>query len=299
MSHEPPSQSGPRQHRSLLERLSVIFHTPTREDFIDTLHEANEQKLIDDNALQMMEGVMRFSNLRACDLMVPRSQIQFVDLSEPQQEWLPRMVETEHSRFPVIADGDRDNILGILHAKVLLHLLVDPNFQAKEHLRAVKYIPESMPLDELLRDFKLERNHMAIVVDEFGCVSGLITIEDVLEQIVGEIDDEFDEVDEDADNILEDAKHSCWRVKALTEIEQFDAYFDTRINEEEGCHCETIGGLIADRLEHMPKTGESVVIGAFRFTVLRADERQVRLLKVERVTPLEELIHIDEKVGQK
>ena len=299
MSHEPPSPSGQRQHRSLLERLSVIFHTPTREDFIDTLHEANEQKLIDDNALQMMEGVMRFSNLRACDLMVPRSQIQFVDLSEPQQEWLPRMIQTEHSRFPVIVDGDRDNILGILHAKTLLHVLLDPNFDAKEHLRAVKYIPESMPLDELLRDFKLERNHMAIVVDEFGCVSGLITIEDVLEQIVGEIDDEFDEVDEDADNILEDPKHACWRVKALTEIEQFDEYFSTTINQEQDCHCETIGGLIADRLEHMPKTGEIVVIGDFRFTVLRADERQVRLLKVERLLPAETRLEEETKVESK
>lgn len=296
MSHEPPSQSGPRQHRSLLERLSVIFHTPTREDFIDTLHEANEQKLIDDNALQMMEGVMSFSRMRACDLMVPRSQIQFVDLSLPQQEWLSRMIETEHSRFPVIVDGDRDNIVGILHAKVLLHFLVDPNFKVRDHLRDVKYIPESMPLDELLRDFKLERNHMAIVIDEFGCVSGLITIEDVLEQIVGEIDDEFDEVDEDADNILEDTKHGWWRVNALTEIDQFDDYFQTQINQEE-CHCETIGGLVADRMEHMPKKAESVEIGDFRFTVLRADERQVRLLKVERLTSAEIEDSKNEKVG--
>lgn len=299
MSHEPPPQPGQRQHRSLFERLSVIFHKPTREDFIDTLHEANEQKLIDDNALQMMEGVMSFSKMRACDLMVPRSQIQFVDLSLPKQEWLSHMIETEHSRFPVILDGDRDNIVGILHAKVLLRLLVEPNFNAQDHLRAVKYIPESMPLDELLRGFKLERNHMAIVVDEFGCVSGLITIEDVLEQIVGEIDDEFDEVDEDADNILEDAKHGWWRVNALTEIEQFDEYFDTQINQEEDCHCETIGGLIADRMEHMPKKSESVEIGDFRFTVLRADERQVRLLKVERLTPAEIEAKNDEKVGQK
>ena len=283
MSTEPSPQPGNIKHRSFFERLSGIFHAPTREDFIDTLHEANEQKLIDDSALQMMEGVMKFSNLRACDLMVPRSQMQIIDLEEPRETWLSYMIETEHSRFPVIEDGDRDNVIGILHAKTMLHVLVDPSFNPKEHLRAPKFIPESMPLNDLLRDFKLERNHMAIVVDEFGSVSGLITIEVVLEQIVGEIDDEFDDIDEDADNILEDAKHGCWRVKALTEIEQFNEFFQTQINTDEDCHCETIGGLIADRLEHMPKTGETVVIENFRFTVLRADERQVRLLKVEKV----------------
>lgn len=167
---------------------------------------------------------MQFSNLRACDLMVPRSQMQVVDLSESKDVWLPKMIEAGHSRFPVIMDDDRDNVIGILHAKTILRVLVDPEFKAKDHLREAKFIPESMPLNDLLRDFKLERNHMAIVVDEFGSVSGLITIEDVLEQIVGEIDDEFDEVDEDADNILEDPKHGCWRVKALTEIEQFNEF---------------------------------------------------------------------------
>jgi len=283
MSTEPPLKAGASKHRTFFERLSGVFHTPTREDFIDTLHEANEQKLIDDSALKMMEGVMQFSNLRACDLMVPRSQMQIVDLSESKDVWLPRMIEAGHSRFPVILDDDRDNVIGILHAKTILRVLIDPTFKAREHLRPAKFIPESMPLNDLLRDFKLERNHMAIVVDEFGSVSGLITIEDVLEQIVGEIDDEFDEVDEDADNILEDTKHGCWRVKALTEIEQFNEFFSTEINTDEDCHCETIGGLIADRLEHMPKVGETIVIENFRFTVLRADERQVRLLKVEKV----------------
>lgn len=283
MSTEPPLKAGASKHRTFFERLSGVFHTPTREDFIDTLHEANEQKLIDDSALKMMEGVMQFSNLRACDLMVPRSQMQIVDLSESKDVWLPRMIEAGHSRFPVILDDDRDNVIGILHAKTILRVLIDPTLKAREHLRPAKFIPESMPLNDLLRDFKLERNHMAIVVDEFGSVSGLITIEDVLEQIVGEIDDEFDEVDEDADNILEDTKHGCWRVKALTEIEQFNEFFSTEINTDEDCHCETIGGLIADRLEHMPKVGETIVIEGFRFTVLRADERQVRLLKVEKV----------------
>ena len=196
MSTEPPLKAGISKHRTFFERLSGVFHTPTREDFIDTLHEANEQKLIDDSALKMMEGVMQFSNLRACDLMVPRSQMQVVDLSESKDVWLPQMIEAGHSRFPVILDDDRDNVIGILHAKTILRVLVDPDFKARDHLRPAKFIPESMPLNDLLRDFKLERNHMAIVVDEFGSVSGLITIEDVLEQIVGEIDDEFDDVNE-------------------------------------------------------------------------------------------------------
>ena len=283
MSTEPPLKAGASKHRTFFERLSGVFHTPTREDFIDTLHEANEQKLIDDSALKMMEGVMQFSNLRACDLMVPRSQMQIVDLSESKDVWLPRMIEAGHSRFPVILDDDRDNVIGILHAKTILRVLIDPTFKAREHLRPANFIPESMPFNDLLRAFNIERNHIAMVGDEFCSVSGLITIEDVLEQIVGEIDDEFDEVDEDADNILEDTKHGCWRVKALTEIEQFNEFFSTEINTDEDCHCETVGGLIADRLEHMPKVGETIVIEGFRFTVLRADERQVRLLKVEKV----------------
>ena len=185
MSTEPPLKAGTSKHRTFFEKLSGVFHTPTREDFIDTLHEANEQKLIDDSALKMMEGVLQFSNLRACDLMVPRSQMQVVDLSESKDVWLPQMIEAGHSRFPVILYDYRDKVIGILHAKTILRVLIDPEFKAKDHLRAAKFIPESMPLNDLLRDFKLERNHMAIVVDEFGNVSGLITIEEVLEQIVG------------------------------------------------------------------------------------------------------------------
>ena len=281
MTTESPAGSNCTKHKSFLEKIVGVFHEPTREDFLDTLHEATEQQLIDDSALKMMEGVMQFSNLRACDLMVPRSQMVVVDLSEPREEWLPHVIKTEHSRFPVIMDGNRDNVIGILHAKTLLRFLIDPTYLAKDHLRPVKYIPESMPLNVLLRDFKMERNHMAVIVDEFGGVSGLITIEDVLEQIVGEIDDEFD-IDEDADNILPDPKHGCWRVKALTEIEQFNEYFETTLNLDD-CHCETLGGLVADRLEHMPKSGEVVLIDDFRFTVLRADERHVSLLKVERL----------------
>ena len=287
MTTESSSGNNPAKHKSFIEKIVGVFHEPTREDFLDTLHEANEQKLIDDSALKMMEGVMQFSNLRACDLMVPRSQMVVVDLSQSRDEWLPHVIKTEHSRFPVIMDDNRDNVIGILHAKTLLRFLIDPTYTVKEHLRPVKFIPESMPLNVLLRDFKTERNHMAIIVDEFGGVSGLITIEDVLEQIVGEIDDEFD-IDEDADNILLDQKHGCWRVKALTEIEQFNEYFQTQLSLDD-CHCETVGGLVADRLEHMPKSGEVILIDGFRFTVLRADERHVSLLKVERLdSPLAE-----------
>lgn len=290
MSNESSSGQNPSKPKSFLDRLFGVFHEPTREDFIDTLHEANEQKLIDDSALKMMEGVMQFSKLRACDLMVPRAQMVVVDLSEPREVWLPYLIETEHSRYPVILDGDKDNVVGILHAKTLLHFLIDSEFLAKDHLRAPKFIPESMPLNVLLRDFRTERNHMAIVVDEFGGVSGLITIEDVLEQIVGEIDDEFDDIDEDADNILEDRKHGGWRVRALTEIEQFENHFDVKLDPENQCLCDTVGGLVIDHFEHMPKVGESVTIGEFKFTVLRANDRKVSLLRVERLSEGDEVL---------
>ena len=275
-----PSES--QKQKNWLAKLVAIFHEPTREDLLDSLHEANTKHLIDDSALEMMQGVMQFSRLKACDLMVPRAQMVVLDLSEPRESWLPELISAEHSRFPVIMGADKDNVIGILHAKTLLHFLIDENFRAIDHLRPAKFIPESMPLNELLRDFRTERNHMAIIVDEFGGISGLITIEDVLEQIVGDIDDEFDDVNEHANNIVHDPKRLCWRVKALTELDQFDEYFHTQLNQGQ-CRCDTVGGYILDQLEHMPKAGEIVTIGEFRFTVLRADERKIRLLKLERL----------------
>lgn len=286
MTEDAPAPTESQKHKNWIAKLVTIFHEPTREDFLDALHEANTKHLIDDSALEMMEGVMQFSRLKACDLMVPRAQMVVVDLSEARSSWLPELIHAGHSRFPVIMGADKDNVIGILHAKTLLHCLVDEHFNALEHLRPAKFIPESMPLDELLRDFRTERNHMAIIVDEFGGISGLITIEDVLEQIVGDIDDEFDDVDEDADNIVHDPKRMCWRVKALTELEQFDEYFHTQLNDGQ-CRCDTVGGYILDQLEHMPQAGEIVTIGAFRFTVLRADERKIRLLKLERLDTVE------------
>ena len=174
MTEDTPALSESQKPKNWFAKLSSIFHEPTREDFLDTLHEANTKHLIDDSALEMMEGVMQFSRLKACDLMVPRAQMVVLDLSEPRSSWLPELIRAEHSRFPVIMGADKDNVIGILHAKTLLHFLIDENFRAIDHLRPAKFIPESMPLNELLRDFRTERNHMAIIVDEFGGISGLI-----------------------------------------------------------------------------------------------------------------------------
>jgi magnesium and cobalt transporter len=194
---EPPSSPSSRntvhKHRTLLERLTAfIFREPgNREELLAALHEAHERDLLDADAMSMIEGVLQVSELRARDLMIPRSQMDVVDISKPADEWIAHVIETAHSRFPVI-DGNRDHVIGILLAKDLLRYYTDKDFDVRGSLRPAVFIPESKPLNVLLRDFRANRNHIAIVVDEYGGVSGLITIEDVLEQIVGDIDDEYD-----------------------------------------------------------------------------------------------------------
>ena len=208
--------------------------------------------------------------------MIPRAQVDAVDFSLPRDEWIRMVIASGHSRFPA-ADGDLDDVLGILHAKDLIKLLVDPKIDPKALLRPARFIPETQPLNVLLRDFKSTRSHIALVIDEFGSVSGLITIEDVLEQIVGDISDEFDRDDSKA-NIV--PAENGWRVKAVTPIEQFNDYFGADLVDH---YCETIGGLVTDRFEHVPKTGEVIEEGGYRFRIERADERQVELLTVERL----------------
>lgn len=279
MADPAPGPKSPHQkQKSFLERLSAfIFREPdSREELLEALHEAHERELLDADAMSMIEGVLQVAELRAADLMVPRSQMEVIDITRPHTEWLPRVIETAHSRFPVI-DGDRDSVVGILLAKELLRLYAEPEYDVRHHLRPAVFIPESKPINVLLRDFRANHNHMAIVVDEYGGVAGLITIEDVLEQIVGEIDDEYD-TDEDADNILTE-RDGRWRVKALTEIEQFNEFFGTTLSDE---HYDTIGGLVTEQVGHVPHRSEVIVMGGFRFTVLRADARQAELFLVER-----------------
>lgn len=258
----------------------------TKEEFSESLKKACGEKLFDADALTMMLGALEVSDLCASDLMVPRAQIEVVDISEPRDEWMRKIITRGHSRFPVV-DGDMDDVKGILHAKDLLHLFFDPEYEVCAHLRPARFIPETQPLNVVLRDFRATRNHMALVIDEFGSISGLITIEDVIEQVIGEISDEFDNVNVGKDNItIVDSEH--WRVKAESEIEQFNEFFNARIEDQ---YCETIGGLVMDRLEHVPHRGETVEIEGFRFKVITADDRQAHLFLVERLVSATPSVH--------
>ena len=256
-----------------------------REQLLSMLHHAHEKELLDADALSMIEGVMQVSELSARDIMVPRSQIDMIDIREKPEDLIPFVIETAHSRFPVIEE-DRDHVIGILLAKDLLRHNADPQVDFRKLLRPATFIPESKRLNVLLRDFRANRNHVAIVVDEYGGVAGLVTIEDVLEQIVGDIEDEYD-FDEDDDNIVAIEPGPIgprWRVRALTEVEQFNEYFDTDFSNDQA---ETIGGIVTEHLGRVPRRGEEAIIGNVRFAVLRADARRVDVLRVEKL-PIDE-----------
>jgi len=264
-----------------MERIGALFaaEPEDREQLLELLRKAQEKQLIDADAMSMIEGVLQVSQLAVRDIMVPRSQMDVIDISQPPESFMPHVIDTAHSRFPVI-EGDRDNILGILHAKELLKLTYDEDADVRDLLRPAVFVPESKRLNVLLKDFRGNRNHLAVVVDEYGGVAGLVTIEDVLEQIVGDIEDEFD-FDEERDHIvvIEDTpQHKRYRVQAITEISQFNSVFGTVFADDE---FDTIGGLITDHFGRVPRRGESVVQDGLRFEVLRADPRQIQLLLVE------------------
>lgn len=278
---EPPE--GAQSRKPFLERLSAMFmaEPEDRGQLLEILRKAQDRALIDADALSMIEGVMQVSQLAVRDIMVPRSQMDVIDIDQPLTEFLPHVIATAHSRFPVI-EGDRDNILGILHAKELLRLYQGEDLDVRDLLRPAVFVPESKRLDALLKEFRINRNHLAVVVDEYGGVSGLVTIEDVLEQIVGDIEDEFD-FDEESDHIVsieDNGGKSRYRVQAITEIEQFNTVFGTVISDDE---FDTIGGYITDQFGRVPRRGEQVIDQGLRFEVLRADPRQLQMLLVERV----------------
>lgn len=271
-----------KPHRSLFERLTALIspEPENREELLEVLHDAQERNLIDADALAMIEGVFQVSDLSARDVMVPRSQMDVVDVSKPIAEWMPEVLETAHSRFPAV-DGDRDKVVGILLAKDLLRYYAEESFDVHKMLRPVVYIPESKRLNILLRDFRANRNHMAMVVDEYGAVAGLITIEDVLEQIVGDIEDEYD-FDEEEDNIIvleNQGNGKRWRIKGLTEIAQFNEVIGVDFSDADA---DTIGGFVTNRLERVPHKGDEFEIGQLHFEVLRADARQVQMILVEK-----------------
>src|SRR5215213_1105457 len=263
--------------RSLLERLSAfIMREPEdREQLIELLHSSHERNLLDSDALSMIEGVLQVSELQARDIMVPRSQMDVIDINEPPDRFIPLVIQTAHSRFPVTS-RNKDDIIGILLAKDLLRYYAgEEEFNVREMLRPAVFIPESKPLNVLLKEFRKNRNHIAIVVDEYGGVAGLVTIEDVLEQIVGDIEDEYD-FDEEEDNIIQE-KGGQFRVKAITEIEDFNEKFGTDFSDDE---FDTIGGLVLKRFGRVPKRGEQVTMDGFTFKVVRADSRRLHLLEV-------------------
>jgi len=265
---------------SLLERLSALLlrEPEDREQLVRLLHSAYENNLLDADALSMMEGVLQVSESQVREIMIPRAQMDVIDISEPPEKFIPFVIETAHSRFPVI-DGDKDNIIGILLAKDLLRYYAGEEFDVRDMLRPAVFVPESKRLNVLLRDFRGNRNHIALVADEYGGVSGMVTIEDVLEQIVGDIEDEYD-FDEDEDNIIPDGKDKeKWRVKADTEIADFNEVLGTEFSDEE---YDTVGGLVLKSAGQLPKRGDRIHAGELTFTVLRADSRRLHSLLVER-----------------
>jgi len=269
---------------SFLERLtSWLSREPdNRDELLELLHAAYENNLLDADALAMIEGVMQVSEMQVREIMIPRAQMDVVDINDPREEILPYVIETAHSRFPAV-DGERDNVVGILLAKDLLRLFSEEDINLRDQLRPAVFIPESKRLNVLLKEFRASRNHIAIVVDEYGGVAGLVTIEDVLEQIVGDIEDEYD-YDEAEDNIIseegEATATAIWRVKAQTEIGDLNQALGANFADDE---FDTVGGFVTHAFGRVPKRGESIEIAAFRFHVLRADSRRLHTLRVERL----------------
>jgi magnesium and cobalt transporter len=264
---------------SFFERLSsLLLREPEdREQLITLLHSAYEHKILDAEALSMIEGVLQVSEMQVRDVMIPRSQMDVIDVAESPEKFIPFVIETAHSRFPVYED-DRDNVIGILLAKDLLKYYAEKEFNVREMLRPAVFVPEAKRLNILLKEFRANRNHIAIVVDEYGGVSGLVTIEDVIEQIVGDIEDEYD-FDETEDNILAD-RNGRFRVKAVTEIADFNAALATRFPDDD---YDTVGGLVVNRFGRLPKRGEQIAFDGLNFQVLRADSRMIHSLLVEKL----------------
>ena len=267
---------------TLLERLSAFLsrEPDDREELLRLLHGAFEHKLLDADALSIIEGALQVSEMTVRDIMIPRAQMDVVSIEDEPAQFIPFVLETRHSRFPVIGEN-KDDVVGILLAKELLNYYANPeSFELHDTLRPVVFVPESKRLNVLLRDFRANRNHIAIVVDEYGGVSGLVTIEDVLEQIVGDIEDEYD-FDEAEDNIIAEA-NGRYRVKAQTEIAAFNEKFGSDFSDEE---FDTIGGLVLKAFGRLPKRGETTTIDKFRFRVVRADSRRIYTLQVEKLSP--------------
>ncbi|MDH3688900.1 MAG: CBS domain-containing protein [Gammaproteobacteria bacterium] len=274
------NQASPQPITGWVEKLArLIRRKPvTQEELLEVLRQAQQRNLLDQDSLDMIERVFQVSELRARDIMVARSKMVVVDRNAAPEEFLPLVIESAHSRFPTI-DDDRDKVVGIMLAKDLLRYFEGDtdHFNMRDLLRPAVFVPESKRLNVLLGEFRANRNHMAIVVDEYGGVAGLVTIEDVIEQIVGDIEDEHD-IDEEASMVMERGDHE-FIIKALLPLQDFNERFNTDFDPEE---IDTVGGLIINNLGHVPMRGEVAEIGELRFEVLNADSRRVHLVKMTR-----------------
>lgn len=285
MTDEPPSSQPATkertQERSWIDRLLHSFSNnepQSREELLEIIKDAASKKLLDDEALEIIEGALSVSNLQVREIMVPRPQMVVIKHDESPQDFLPKIIESCHSRFPVVGESI-DDIRGILLAKDLLPWLLDrdKHFDLESILRPANIIPESKRLNVLLKEFREKRYHMAIIIDEYGGISGLVTIEDILEEIVGEIEDE---TDDDEDDFIRKVSDTDYIIKALTPIEDFNEYFESNFDDND---FDTIGGIITQAFGHMPHRNEVVELKDFRFRILYADDRQLHLIRLTRL----------------
>ncbi|WP_218309407.1 CNNM family magnesium/cobalt transport protein CorC [Alteromonas antoniana] len=279
MSDDNPHSTNGSPGRSWLDKLKLTFtgEPQSKQDLVEVITEAEQRELIDPQTREMIEGVIGVNEMRVRDIMIPRAQMTTIDIEQNVEEFLPVMLESAHSRFPVISE-DKDHIEGILLAKDLLSYAFNPEreFQLRDILRPAVIVPESKRVDVLLKEFRQQRYHMAIVVDEYGGVSGLVTIEDILEIIVGEIEDEYD-TEEDGTDDIRPLNKSTYSVKALTPVEEFNSFFETSFSEEEA---DTIGGIVLKAFGHMPSTNDEITIGDIQFKITHSDKRRLVQLKV-------------------
>ncbi|RNC77152.1 HlyC/CorC family transporter [Piscirickettsia salmonis] len=277
MNDDPGSSTS---SRSWLDRLGLGFlgEPKDKEDLFELLKDSVDRKLIDIETMTMMEGVLQVSEMQVRDIMVPRGQVVVVDHDAKPDDFLPTIIKSSHSRFPVIGEN-KDEVIGLLLAKDLLPYCFckEEDIELAALLRPVLFVPESIRLDALLNKFRSTRNHIAVVIDEYGGVAGIATIEDILEEIVGEIEDEHDAV---ADEFIKKQAEDCYIVRALTPIDDFNEFFKAELDDEE---FDTIGGLVTHQFGYLPQKGESVVIAQYQFTVLSTSGRRIQLLQAEPV----------------
>ncbi len=280
MSEDNPHSSNGSTNKSFIDKIVQVFtgEPQNKDELVDVINDAEDRDLIKPETKQMIEGVLEVAEMRVRDIMIPRSQMVTLNINQPIEDFLPVILESAHSRFPVVND-DIDDIEGILLAKDLLAFGFNNNNEEcrlKDIIRPAIIVPESKKVEPLLKEFRSKRYHMAIVVDEYGGVSGVVTIEDILELIVGEIEDETD------DEIEEEIRHlagNVYQIKALTDLEDFDEYFNCQFDDEDA-DADTIGGLVLHRFGHVPQKGEETLIGNFEFKVVNADSRRLVALQV-------------------